>query len=264
MAAEANITTTEDGTRVNWTRTGSGDSVVLVHGITERAASWDPIVAELRGGFDVLSIDLRGHGASGLADDYGLASMAADVAHVVADAGIARPHLVGHSLGGAVVSAAAVSVAATSVVNVDQSLRFGEFKELLEAVEAMLRDTEVFPGVMTTIFKDLMGPRLSESEQGRLTALRRPVQDVVLGVWADLLTSTPEEIDRLVEEALAGYREADVPYLSLFGVDPGEEYVDWLQARIPGARCEVWADHGHYPHLVDPDRFVSRLTEFWA
>jgi hypothetical protein len=27
---------------------------------------------------------------------------------------------------------------------------------------------------------------------------------------------------------------------------------------------EVWADHGHYPHLVDPARFLLRLAEFEA
>ncbi|HHO58195.1 MAG TPA: alpha/beta hydrolase, partial [Oceanithermus profundus] len=38
----------------------------------------------------------------------------------------------------------------------------------------------------------------------------------------------------------------------------------WLAARIPGAAVEVWPDYGHYPHLVDPDRFVERLRTFWA
>jgi pimeloyl-ACP methyl ester carboxylesterase len=24
----------------------------------------------------------------------------------------------------------------------------------------------------------------------------------------------------------------------------------------------VWADRGHYPHLIEPDRFVERIAEF--
>ncbi len=162
------------------------------------------------------------------------------------------------------VSAAGAGVAAASVVNVDQSLRLGEFKEMLEAVEPMLRDTEVFPATMASIFTELMGPRLSEAEQARLTEMRQLDQEVVLGVWAELLTSTPEETDQLVDGALAGYVDAPVPYLSLFGTNPGGEYVAWLEDRIPGAVVEVWADHGHYPHLVDPDRFVGLLQDFWA
>jgi len=54
-----------------------------------------------------------------------------------------------------------------------------------------------------------------------------------------------------------------VRYLSLFGIDPGPDYADWLMSPIAGAVVEVWAEHGHYPHLVDPDRFVARLTDFW-
>jgi hypothetical protein len=27
---------------------------------------------------------------------------------------------------------------------------------------------------------------------------------------------------------------------------------------------DVWADHGHYPHLVDQARFLQRLAEFEA
>ncbi|MET0663145.1 MAG: hypothetical protein ABWZ42_08435 [Ilumatobacteraceae bacterium] len=34
--------------------------------------------------------------------------------------------------------------------------------------------------------------------------------------------------------------------------------------RVPGASVETWHDHGHGPHLVDPDRFVDRLLAFWA
>lgn len=53
-----------------------------------------------------------------------------------------------------------------------------------------------------------------------------------------------------------------VPYLSIHGVDPGAEYAHWLADLIPGALVEVWPDLGHYPHLVEPARFVSRLAAF--
>jgi len=55
-----------------------------------------------------------------------------------------------------------------------------------------------------------------------------------------------------------------VPYLSLFGSDPGPAYQSWLAERVPGSLVEVWADHGHYPHLVDQTRFVERVHAFWA
>jgi pimeloyl-ACP methyl ester carboxylesterase len=86
----------------------------------------------------------------------------------------------------------------------------------------------------------------------------------VLGVWELLLTQPVESIAATVDAALAGYSGSDVPYLALFGLDPGDGYADWLAQRIPASTVDFWAGHGHYPHLVDPDRFVTRLREFWG
>ena len=67
-----------------------------------------------------------------------------------------------------------------------------------------------------------------------------------------------------VDAMLAGYADHPTPYLALFGIDPGPGYAEWLARRVPGAVVETWEDHGHYPHLVDPDRFVDRIVAFWA
>lgn len=253
-----------DDTALKWKRGGAGPPVVLVHGITESGTTWDPVANRLSESFDVVVVDLRGHGSSGTADDYGLAAMAGDLGAVISDCGIAPPHLVGHSLGGAVVSAAAAAFPVKSVVNVDQSLQLGAFKEQLGAVEPMLRDSASFEAVMVALFDGLKGTMLSDEEDSRIAAARRPDQNVVLGVWDLIFSSTTEQIDAEIDQALAGFSANPVPYLSLFGIDPGNEYGDWLAARVPGASVELWADHGHYPHLVDPNRFVGRITEFWS
>jgi pimeloyl-ACP methyl ester carboxylesterase len=53
-----------------------------------------------------------------------------------------------------------------------------------------------------------------------------------------------------------------MPYLSLHGIDPGEDYTHWLRKLVPSATIEVWPDQGHYPHLLHRDRFVERLVDF--
>ncbi len=94
--------------------------------------------------------------------------------------------------------------------------------------------------------------------------LRHADHEVVLGVWELLLTEPVDQIAATVDAALSGYSGRDVPYLALFGLDPGAGYGDWLRERIADSTVEYWADHGHYPHLVDPDRFVERLHAFWT
>lgn len=76
-----------------------------------------------------------------------------------------------------------------------------------------------------------------------------------------LLAGDRSAIVAAFDEALAGY---DLPYLALFGIDPGPDHPAWLAERIPGAVVEVWDGSGHYPHLVDPDAFVARLRAFWT
>ena len=259
-------TTAVDGTDIAWSAVGDGRSdgrgdVVLVHGITESAATWLPITARLAADHRVITLDLRGHGESGTSDRYDLEAMASDVAAVMTAADSSMPHLVGHSLGGAVVSAAGAALPVASVVNVDQSLKLDGFKAALMPAEPMLRDPEAFGAVITQLFTDMRGA-LPDDEFDRVSALRRPAQDVVLGVWELILTASEEEIAAVVDGALADY--GDTRYLSLFGIDPGPGYGEWLAGHIVNSAVEVWDGSGHYPHLVDPDRFVARLEAFWA
>ena len=258
--------TTTDGTTIAYDdyAGGPGVPVILVHGITESAASWEPLIRRFTPDRRVVVMDLRGHGRSGTADRYDLEAMAGDVAELAAELDIARPHLVGHSLGGAVVSAAGAAFPVSSVVNVDQSLQLDGFKEQLHLFEEQLRDPAAFPLVIQGLFEMMAGEKIDPDEMARINAQRRPDQNVVLGVWDLILTSSTDEIAAVVATALAGYADLDVPYLSLFGIDPGEGYAEWIASYITGAVTEVWPDHGHYPHLVEPERFVERLNDFWS
>ena len=88
----------------------SGAPIVLVHGFGGDKNSWLFVQQPLAEEHAVHAVDLPGHGASG--KDVGDGSLAglADVLVGFLDAlGISRAHLVGHSLGGAVVAAAARS-----------------------------------------------------------------------------------------------------------------------------------------------------------
>jgi pimeloyl-ACP methyl ester carboxylesterase len=179
----------------------------------------------------------------------------------MASVGFARPIVVGHSLGGVVASAVAAIGGASSVLNVDQPLRLASFKDGLSMLEPMLNgDEAAFQGGIAAMFS-MMDGELPASERARILAHGRADQAVVLGTWASVFTSTPEELDATVE-ALAS--AITVPYLSLHGIDPGSDYATWLTRLVPKAAVEVWAGLGHYPHLVDTDRFITRLENFCA
>ena len=81
----------------------------------------------------------------------------------------------------------------------------------------------------------------------------------MLGVWDMMFTATAADLDAVVDQLAAA---VTVPYLSLHGIDPGPDYAGWLTGKIPSATVEVWADQGHYPHLIEPQRFIDRVVEF--
>ncbi|MHB1087652.1 MAG: alpha/beta fold hydrolase [Acidimicrobiales bacterium] len=244
---------------IDFERSGQGAPVVLVHGITESKRSWDPLVERLSHSHEVLAVDLRGHGASAKLAPYDILTMASDVHEVLETAQLGEPLLIGHSLGGTVVSAYAAMFASRGVINVDQSLRLGDFQQSLLSIEPMLRGDDVtFRQVIDMVF-DAMRGRLDEPEWTRLRSIRRADQEVVLGVWSAVLDLDASELDAMVR-ALASAIE--VPYLSLHGTDPGEDYEAWLSAMVIESRVERWADFGHYPHLVDQERFVQLVSEF--
>lgn len=185
--------------------------------------------------------------------------MAADV-HVVAEAaGAGEPLVVGHSLGGAVASVYAAAYPVRGVVNVDQPLEMSGFQALLKPLEPTLRgDDAGFQSLMRQILDSLYGA-LPAEERARIQSHTHPKQDVVLGAWEFVLTATPEEMDELITSTA---RMITAPYLALHGIDPGEEYGAWLPSVVRGASFELWGDLGHYPHLVEPERFVARVSDF--
>jgi pimeloyl-ACP methyl ester carboxylesterase len=229
----------EDGTRLSYEEAGDGPALVLVHGITESRRAWDPILPALTERWHVVAVDLRGHGESERRAPYDMETLASDVHSLVADLGLEAPLLVGHSLGGVVVSAyGGARYPARGIVNVDQPIALGAFKEALEPLSPMLRGSrEEFDTAIAIVFQ------------------------VLLGTWNTVFDNSAEELDLLAADLVSN---TEVPYLSLHGMDPGDEYSDWLEAIIPNAIVEYWPETGHYPHLTAPDRFVTRLAAFDA
>ena len=79
-------------------------AVLMLHGVSQQAHSWDFISLPLSPHYHVLALDQRGHGDSEWADDadYSLDAMQADLDAIVPALGLDgdKFHLMGHSMGG--------------------------------------------------------------------------------------------------------------------------------------------------------------------
>ncbi len=149
------------GQRIRVAEAGEGGvPVVLIHGFGADLGSWmfnQPVLAQKR---RVIALDLPGHGASGKelggADDAALSGV---VVAVLAELGVSRAHLVGHSLGGGIAAAVAIRhpglaasltliapVGLGAEINVgfiDGFLRAQRRKEVAEVLTLLVRDPEL-------------------------------------------------------------------------------------------------------------------------
>ncbi|MFI9831322.1 alpha/beta fold hydrolase [Streptomyces sp. NPDC051913] len=88
---------------VDYARVGSGEPLLLLHGIGHHRQAWDPVVDILATERDVIAVDLPGFGASpGLPDglSYDLATTTAVFGAFCEALELDRPHVAGNSLGG--------------------------------------------------------------------------------------------------------------------------------------------------------------------
>ncbi|HZE30913.1 MAG TPA: alpha/beta fold hydrolase [Actinoallomurus sp.] len=84
-------------------RQGTGDPVVLLHPLALSGELWRPLATALSDAFDVLSLDLRGHGASGWdGEPFSIEDMALDVAEVLDALELPSVGMLGMSMGGSV------------------------------------------------------------------------------------------------------------------------------------------------------------------
>jgi pimeloyl-ACP methyl ester carboxylesterase len=104
-AAAEDRAITVEGTSIAYRAWGDPGrrTIVLVHGGAAHSRWWDHIAPLLAVGWQVVAVDLSGHGESGRRDRYSLDTWAREVLAVVADAGTAASSvIIGHSMGGLV------------------------------------------------------------------------------------------------------------------------------------------------------------------
>jgi pimeloyl-ACP methyl ester carboxylesterase len=89
------------GKPVHFRSSGQGPALVLLHGFLESLSIWGDFEAELNQEFNVICIDLPGHGSSGVQAEVQSMSLMADAVKAVLDKlKVKECVMVGHSMGG--------------------------------------------------------------------------------------------------------------------------------------------------------------------
>lgn len=109
MVISSRFTNSADGVPIAFEVAGRGNPpLVFVHGWSCDRRYWQAQLTVFSRQFETVAIDLAGHGASGLGRrQWTIDSFGADVASVVQELDLPKAILIGHSMGGDVITEAA-------------------------------------------------------------------------------------------------------------------------------------------------------------
>ncbi|MGH2944862.1 MAG: alpha/beta fold hydrolase [Solirubrobacteraceae bacterium] len=272
-------TITLHGHPVTFQEAGEGPPLVLVHGITSNALTWQRVLPGLAEHHTVIAPDLLGHGDSAKPrGDYSLGAYASGVRDLLIALGHRRATVVGHSLGGGIAMQLAYQFPerVERLVLVSSGGLGPELNLMLRA--ASLPGAELVlpllcrPGLMNASaavgralgrvgFRpgpDLQGIAEGLASLGQVDA-RRAFLHTVRSI-IDLAGQRVSATDRL-------YLAAELPVLLVWGErDPMIPVAHGRAAHesMPHSRLEVFEGAGHFPFNDDPERFVAVLRDFVA
>jgi pimeloyl-ACP methyl ester carboxylesterase len=222
-------------------------------------ACWTPLARALESEFDVVMLDARGHGDSSAPHHgYRYDDHANDVVGVIHDLGLARPVLLGHSMGGmtAAVVASRYAGILRGVILVDPT-----FLDLARQRE--VRDSDVAEQHRRALA--LQKHELIARAQGRNP--RRSLEIIELQAEARLKTRMAA-FDVLTPPS-PDYRDAvsaiDVPSLLVIGENSPVVTLgtaNELRNLNPRVRIERINDAGHGLPFEQPDRLAEVVESF--
>jgi 2-hydroxymuconate-semialdehyde hydrolase len=258
---------------------GTGEPVVLLHGIPTSAELWRDVAPLLaRAGYRVLAPDLPGYGQTRLdrAADHSLAGAARLVATWLSEQDLAPAWVVGHDAGGAVAQILAVehpkAIDRLTLVNSIEASSFpaprARFATLVARAglyrPAAWARLVPNPYVRAQVRRGLAEPNLLDAETARRV------------LWDGKFTDTDgraafqRHLAALTSRGLGaitpGLASLAIPCQLVWGAaDPFQRWEvagKHLQARLPAVAVTLLDDCGHFPSLECPDRLAAALLDW--
>lgn len=283
--------TTDDGVRLYYEISGTGAPVLLIHGLTASSVFFKKQIPALSQQFQVVALDLRGHGHSETSPDHlTLARLASDLQQLLEELKIARASFIGWSMGAQVIfeyiknytcqmveKIIIIDMAPRLLKSADWSFGLpgvfsgkpGDFghKDNLYLLSVMLDNWETYSRVVAQ--RILNKSLYNEKKEFNAAANFKGKEDlpwlyeeckknkacVIAAFW----------ISMAMQDYRPVLKNIEAPCLLAYGTEsnyyPPENY-DYMQKQIPNAQVVAFADCGHALHVQNAELFNSVALKF--
>jgi pimeloyl-ACP methyl ester carboxylesterase len=251
---------------------GSGlPTLVFVHGFTCDHTDWQSQLGDLGSDFQVVAVDLRGHGATpGRAQECSIGHYGGDVAALLANLEVPKAVLVGHSMGTRVVLEAARldPERIAGLVLLDGS-RQGTGDP--EAAEQAARRVIAAAGGYRAWVEPLVAQMFLEPSAASRNAAARALRldpEVGAQLWTRMVRWDAENMDATLAAVRAPLLAIQSTRINAerkrVSLQPGESapYLELLKARIKDLRTEIIPGIGHFTQSEAPETVNRLLREF--
>ncbi len=240
--------------------------LIVLHGLLGSSRNWQAHGKALARARRVVLLDLRNHGASPWSAVMDYPSMTADVLAFADRHGLAQFHLLGHSMGGKVAMAVALTaaerVASAIVADIAPVAYAHDFEELIGALRGLdltgierraEADDALRPLIENHAVRQFLLQNLDFDADGR--AYWKP-NLAVLDAAIEALTGWPEAYDE---------RRYEGPVLAIHGA--ASDYVDAsgeaaFRRLMPAVAFDTLDGAGHWLHAEQPQRFRAAAQAF--
>lgn len=250
---QALFITATDNVPIAYETHGFGNpALIFVHGWSCDRTYWKNQVKAFSQKYEVVTLDLAGHGDSGIErDDWTIESFGDDVSNVVQKLGLKEVILIGHSMGGDVIVAAAQRLTdrVAGLIWIDVYTELGDYRtaEQTEAFIAPFRNS--FKEKTSAFVKNMFPPGSDPSLVARVAKdMSSAPPDIAIDALKSALT-----YDRKVTVAL------DELKLPTIAINPDRAGTDTLSLKRYGVNTVVMPGVGHFPMLEKPDEFNRLL-----
>jgi pimeloyl-ACP methyl ester carboxylesterase len=242
--------------------TGQGAPVLLLHGLFGSATNWRSIARALGDRHAVHALDLRNHGASPWADTMDYREMADDVRAFLDRHGIDQAAVLGHSMGGKVAMALALTqpervrcLIVADIAPVAYADSLSPFADAMRGIDLMsaASRTDIQRQLQSLLPDPSVAPFLAQNLVSRNEHFDWRINLGAISASVQELAGFPDELRaRRYERPVAVIAGAASNYVR-------ERDASEFAPMFPNATVEFIQNAGHWVHADQPRIFVERV-----